>query len=87
MSKKAEVILCISKRKYLPLWAAASTQTQNMLPALFSGLIYAIELLQIIIFTVKDADIVHWHFQTQITLLTWGHIHKHSENSSEPKIY
>lgn len=43
---------------YLSFWTAASAQTQNMLPALFSGLIYAIELLWI-----TDLSVL-W-FQTQ----------------------
>lgn len=33
--------------KYLPLWAATSTRIQDMLPALFPGLVYTIDLLQI----------------------------------------
>lgn len=33
--------------KYLPLWAATSTGAQDMFPALFPGLVYTIDLLNI----------------------------------------
>lgn len=51
---------------YLPLWAATSTGTQDMLPALFSGLVYTIDLLQTTVsssFSLRWRLTVNRHFQ------------------------
>lgn len=42
--RRAGVERAMNPGHHLPLWAAAATQSQHMLPALFSGLIYAVEL-------------------------------------------